>query len=237
MTTRHAGNQSTRTFEAVVMDIDGTLTTSDTLALTSEKLGLPGPELASISRGYQDGELSDEQVHELVLRRWQASGKANRPDMERIFRSLPLRDDALDLISRIHAMSLSSCLITSSMDFYAEVMADRLSVANFYANLRLHFNDGDGSLNGMEFTKEAAFLKREQLENFCSKKGISPDQVMVIGNADNDQEMFEITGNGVLLSDDGNGELASTAWRVVSSLTEAADLLHSPRARWFRWRR
>ncbi|MEO5878398.1 MAG: HAD-IB family phosphatase [Streptosporangiaceae bacterium] len=219
------------------MDIDGTLTTCDTLALTSEKLGLPGSELATISRSFQDGSLSEEQVHDLVLRRWQSSGKANRIDMEKIFRSLPLRDDAFDLIARIRAMSLPSCLITSSMDFYAEIMAERLSVMNFYANLRLQFDARDGTLSGLEFTKEAAFLKRAQLEKFCSAHDITPDQVMVIGNAENDQEMFEVTGNGVLLSDEGTGELAGTAWQVVSSLTEAADLLTPRRSRWFRWRK
>ncbi|GAB3659584.1 hypothetical protein GCM10027589_20810 [Actinocorallia lasiicapitis] len=213
------------TFKAVAMDIDGTLTTCDTLSLTSGILGLPGSELAVISRGYQDGSLSTEQVHALVLGRWKSSGKANRTDLEGIFRSLPVRADAGRLIKRIEKLSLGACLITSSMDYYAQVMCDRLGVADFFANVRLYFDENAGELRDMEFTKDAAGLKRKQILEYCANRGLRPSEVMVIGNAENDLEMFEVTGNGVLLSDDPEGPLSAAAWRTVGSLAEAADLL------------
>lgn len=213
-----------RAFKAVAMDIDGTLTSCDTLGLTSTMLGLPAKELAAVNLGYMRGELTYEQTRESVLRRWCASGRADRDRMAEIFHSMPLRTDAFRLLARIRENSLHSCLITSSMDFYAQTMAERLGVPDYYANVLLDF-DESGGLCGMEFTKEAALLKREQLLAFCREKGIAPEEVMVIGNADNDREMFEVTGNGVLIGDEGGGALAAGAWRTVRSLSEAADLL------------
>ncbi len=216
---------SGRSFKAVAMDIDGTLTDCDTLGLTSERLGLPVPELASINKGYLQGTLTHEQTRELVLSRWRSSGKADRSQMESIFRSMPLRNDVFRLIRRIKERSLHSCLITSSMDFYAQVMAKRLGVTDYYANVLLTFDEGDGALSGMEFSKDAALLKQEQLMNFCTAKGISPEDVLVLGNAHNDRAMFEVTGNGVLIGGDDDEDLASSAWRTVGSLAEVVDLL------------
>lgn len=211
-------------FQAVVLDIDGTLTTRQSLAAASAALGLPPADLVTIIEELLDGRTAASAVREAVLRRWSASPRANRGYLRRLFGSHPLRPEAHRLVRRIKQLNLHACLITSSMNLFAQTIAARLAVEDWYANIRLDFDDA-GRLRDLSFTREAASLKRHQLLDFCARKGVHPHDVAVIGDDDNDRDMFATTGNGIFVSHSHATRSISEARHAVGTLGEAIAVL------------
>jgi HAD superfamily phosphoserine phosphatase-like hydrolase len=221
------GADAVRTFKAVVIDIDGTLTAADSLTATSAELGMPVEELVRLSYGCHTGQIPYAQARHLLLERWSASGPVSQTRLDTLFHRLPLRPDAPHLIERVHALGLPVALVSSSMSLYARIVADRLGVGESYANVQLSF-DANGILADLSFTLDTVGLKHRQLLDFCSRHHLLPGEVMAIGDADNDVALFTATGNGVLLAEEAVGDLADRAWQVVPTLTRAAELLLTP---------
>jgi HAD superfamily phosphoserine phosphatase-like hydrolase len=213
------------TFQAVALDIDGTLTAGGSVPVTSAALGLPAGELAELIQSMQNGVITESEFRTSVVRRWRAGGRAYRSWLHEFFESISLRADAFELAAHIQRMNLPACLITSSMDLFAGVIAARLAIDDTYANIKLHF-DRNGILSDITFTQNAANLKSSHLLDFCAHRGnISPHKVMVIGDNDNDIDIFSLTGNGIFLDNPTASHLRLHARHTISSLRDAIPLL------------
>lgn len=214
-----------RSFAALVLDIDLTLTLDDSITELVRGLRVPPAELAEFGRACQRGTLTQPVADRRLLALLRAGqGLLRRDQLLRIFRAIRLRPAALPLVAAARARGLRVCLISSSYDLYVRLIARRLGVREYYPNVRLGFGPA-GVLRELRFSMDLAGTKHRQLHEFCHRHGLRPAEVLVVGDDRNDAELFACTGNGVLLRREGNRELAAGAWLAADELAEITGLL------------
>jgi HAD superfamily phosphoserine phosphatase-like hydrolase len=214
-----------RSFDAVVLDIDDTLTLDNSLTELIRKLGGRLEDLAAFADSCRVPAADPAVLKARFLKLLHAHHRrVTRDRIARIFSDIRLRPEAVPLIAGIRASARPVCLISSSFDMYVKIVANRLGIGEYYWNIRLSFGASE-ALTGVDFTPEAADLKHQQLHHFCRRRGLDPARVLVVGDNNNDLEMFTCTGNGVLMASARNHDLTEHAWRVVTDLNHVARFL------------
>lgn len=206
----------------VVLDVDETLTERNSWSELTLGLGASIEDHLVIYRRLNAGELTVEQAAAQVVELWRATGNATRPAMDAIFARTPLRAGAVELVSWLGRNGFLAVLISGSMDLFVADVARRLGVAVWYANAHLTFGTG-GELTALRYEANQGAAKLRQLEELCSARNFDIRTVTVVGDGENDAELFAATGRGILLA----GDLSPRydAWRIVSRLEEIPAIL------------
>jgi len=207
------------------LDICGTLAPVDSwLALTRDMGGSVERHL-EIFHTYRDGQITYEESRVQLIGLWRATGHANRADMTEIFRSWPLEVAAAPLVDDLRARGWQPVIITGAVDLYAQVVAERLGVSDWYANTALEF-DADGQLVTYHYILDQSAEKVRQLAEFCQRRGLEAGAALAIGDGPNDLGLFQATGRGILLdTPQGTDALKAAAWRTVARLGDVTPLL------------
>ena len=209
--------------KAIIFDIDKTLSEDTSWLSLTRELGGSADEHLRIYEDYKNGLIKYDGAVHALLSLWRATGNANKPFFRQVFENLPLAPGAQEAVS--HAKSQARvCLITGSMDLYAETVAQKLAVDEWYANTTLHWDD-HGVLHGMDYELNQAKRKLEQLTEFCKKHAISPEECIIFGDSDNDILLFEATKRGVAVGNDVPEELKAVAWKMIGSVSELPTVL------------
>jgi phosphoserine phosphatase len=211
--------------KAVAFDIDGTLAPGVSWLDLTAGLGAAPERHQEIFRAFLAGEIDYPESKVQLLGLWQGTGKANKAAMTRIFSAWPLAPGAEEVIA-VLKQRYRLCLITGSMSLYAEVVAARLGIDDWYANTRLDW-DESGNLIDYHYVKDQAGQKLLDLQSFCAKYGLKPEECVAVGDSDNDRAIFDATKHGVLIAATGepSTELAPHAWRTIRTLTQLPELL------------
>jgi HAD superfamily phosphoserine phosphatase-like hydrolase len=210
--------------EAVVFDIDGTLTEDISWTALTRDLGGSVEDHMAIFNAFREGRIDYPTSKYQLIRLWQATGNANKAFIEHLFTSWPIRLEAPALMRWLLDENYTLGLITGSLDLYAKAIAGRLGIENYYANTELIF-DAQDNLVDFHYELNQAKKKVEQLQAFCESKGITIKGCVVVGDGDNDLELFRETGRGVLVGDAPSRELVESAWKRIGSLSEIKGLL------------
>ncbi len=158
---------------------------------------------------------------------WQSTGNANKKRISEIFNTLHIRPEAPELVRWLKTSGYTVCLITGSVSLYAQHVADKLEIEQYYANSELYF-DNDGNLSGFHYTADQAAVKAEQLNQFCRKNDIEPTDCYAVGDSDNDIELFTATKRGVLLQGGSENEaLKAAAWKTITNLSEVRVIIQA----------
>ena len=211
--------------KAVIFDIDGTLTPNNSWTAFTKDLGASVDNHLEIYQSHRNGQIGLKESKDQLITMWHATGNANKQYIESMYEKWPIQQEAEEVVDGLKASGFIICLITGSVDLYASHISKRLGVANYYANAALHF-DTKNDLVSFDYTLDQAVVKLRQLTEFCKKNGLKLDECVAIGDSDNDIMLFEQTGHGILIENDGaSPELRQAAWRTVESLSQVKDLL------------
>ena len=210
--------------EAVVLDLDETLTDENSLTGTLRELGGSLAGLAELGACHRAGTLGRQEVLDGFLALLTEKGPVTRARLEAVFAGFTVRKDSKLLVRQIIESGRPAALISSSFDLYVASMAKQLGVGQHYSNIALQFSPTD-TLMSVDFDLDTASRKHQQLHDFCRTNDVEPQHVLVVGDYDNDREMFACTGNGVLLAGDHNRHLYDSARWVVTSLQEVMDIM------------
>ncbi len=213
-------------FEAVVFDIDGTLTEEISWTALTRDLGGSVEDHMAIFNALREGRIDYLTSKLQLIDLWRATGNANKAFMEHLFANWPIRPEAPDLVRWLVEEGYTLGLITGSLDLYANSVAGQLGIENYYANTELVF-DTDGNLVDFHYELDQAKKKLEQFQMFCGSKDIAAKDCVVVGDGDNDLELFRKTGHGVLVGDAPSQDLIEVAWKRIDSLGEIKVLLSS----------
>jgi phosphoserine phosphatase len=206
----------------VVLDVDETLTERNSWSELTLGLGASLEDHLAIYRRLNAGELTVEHAAAQVVELWRATGKATRPAMEAIFARTPLREGAVELVRWLGRNGFLAVLLSGSMDLFVADIARRLGVDTWYANAHLTFDAG-GGLTGLRYEANQGAAKLRRLEELCAARNLDIRTVTVVGDGENDAELFTATGRGILLAGDFSPRY--NAWRVVSRLDEIPAIL------------
>ncbi|HSX35457.1 MAG TPA: HAD-IB family phosphatase [Patescibacteria group bacterium] len=208
-----------------VLDICGTLAPEDSwLALTRDMGGLVERHL-QIFHDYREGRITYPESQDQLIGLWRATGKANRTAMRAIFESWPLDDASVPLVKTLRAHGYLPLIITGAVDLYAEVIAAKLGIEDWYANTPLVFDDA-GNLVTYHYDLDQSGKKVRQLSEFCARHGFAMEQAIAFGDGPNDVGLFEATGHGIWLETPKyDNELRPLAWRTITRLADGIALL------------
>jgi HAD superfamily phosphoserine phosphatase-like hydrolase len=208
-------------FKAVVFDIDGTLSPEVSWLALTRDLGAPVAQHIKIYTDYKEGKADYSTSKTQLMSLWQSTGNAHKTFFDQLFEALPLDPIARQIV-QIARQDRLVCLITGSMDLYAQTVATKLGIKQWYANTTLYW-DEHGHLVDMDYELNQANKKLKQFRQFCRKNGLAAEDCLVLGDGENDEELFAACKYGVLISDDQESE--THAWKVISQLADFKQIL------------
>ncbi len=211
-------------FEAVVLDIDGTLSPEVSWYALTQGLGASAIQHKVIYDAYRNSEITYEDSKRQLIGLWQATGNANKTYMERLFETWDFYPGVAQAVEGIQQDGYETCIITGSFDIWAKAVAERLKVKHWFANTETVW-DEHGNLVDMHYEIQQGKKKLEQLEAFCSGMGIKPEQCLAVGDSENDIDLFVRTGHGVAVGETIDEALAQTAWKTVKTFPEIKGML------------
>ncbi|MDP3948437.1 MAG: HAD-IB family phosphatase [bacterium] len=210
--------------KAVVFDIDGTLSPHVSWTKLTALLGAQVSELNKIYDDLKNGKAEYEESKRAVLRLWESGGKLNKVRLKEIFNNWELKPEAGFVIDYLRSKGYIICLITGSMDLYAEIIAKRLGIVFWYANTVLHWKE-NGELQDLSYELDADKKKCGQFTEFCSKQSLLPTECVVVGDDANDIGLFELSEHGVAVLSPSSSILDSVAWKRINNLSQLKDIL------------
>ncbi|MFJ9446719.1 HAD family hydrolase [Kitasatospora sp. NPDC101235] len=212
-----------RPFDAVIADVDDTLTLDNSAAELLTAAGIPLQRLGELIRESESGRLSQAAADRRLLELLTSNGPLTRTTAGAVFAKVRLRPPVPAMIRGFQRAGLRVGLVSASFNTYVAGMAARLGVTDWYSNVQLGFAENE-SLSTVEFTIDAATLKHRQLHDFCARYGLHPSRVLVAGDSGYDLQMFACTGRGALLAFPHNSHLQPHAWQVIDRIDELAGL-------------
>lgn len=209
--------------ELVCFDVDGTLVDGNSWLILAESLGCSSQNAFDIFGRCQRGEITFTEGEKLLTKMYQNSGNANKTFIKNLFDSVDIRSEARDLISYLRKKGYKIYLISGAIDIYVESVTKKLNVDGFYANSSLEF-DSEGVLQKINYRESQGEIKVEQLRNLVNNLGINIEQVVFVGDSENDIEVFKTTKHGITFYNSPE-ELKKVSWKIVNSLSEIKGLL------------
>jgi phosphoserine phosphatase len=191
---------------ALVVDIDGTLWSSNSWLELTKGLGADVNKHTRIFSEYKNGRISYPESKTQLIGLWQGTGNANKPFVTKLLKSWKLDARSYDLINLLKSRGFKTSIITSSFDLWAGEVSSTLNTDEFYYNTKTLWDDNN-ELIDYDYNLDQTGKKLSQFNSFCHKYDLKPEDCLVIGDGENDIELFKITGNGVLVGDNQNKEL------------------------------
>ena len=135
--------------KAIVFDIDGTLSSDISWSKITNELGASVPNLERFYEDLKKGRLTLEDGQGAMVTLWRGKeGNLTKEKLLGIFDRWTLKEDAVNLFSYLKEKGYLTCLITGSVDLFAEVIAKKVEADFWYANSKLVW-DKDGNLQNL----------------------------------------------------------------------------------------
>ncbi len=212
-------------YKAVIFDVDGTLTTTNSWNEITGALGANEEEHHRIYLARKSGALQLDQARNLLIALWRNTGNANEDFMRQVFKRTRLRPGAKQAIEYLHTKGYMTCLITGSNNLFAQEVAHLTKIQNFYANAAFIFGP-DGHLVDYEYEINQGAKKLEQLKDYCQIKNIKLKDCVVVGDGANDIEMMKASGLGIaVLTEEEDQEIEKYARFKIKKLTQIKNIL------------
>lgn len=213
-----------RSIKAVVFDIDGTLSPDISWTKITHELGSSVPDHERIYENFKERKLTLEEGQEAMLLLWRGEGGVlRREKLVGILDKWILKNDVIEVFRFLKRMGILTCLITGSIDLFAEIIAKKVDADFWFANTELIW-DKNNNLENLIFEPDAGKKKLNQFFEFCSQNNLRPQECLVVGDDSNDIQLFKTTGRGVAVESSTSYVLDDVAWKKISKLKEIKGL-------------
>lgn len=193
----------------VVLDVDSTLIQNEVIDLIANVVGC-GADVASITKTAMHGDLDFEQAL-----RARVALFAGQPVevLERAWENLELTPGARTFVRTLKRLGFKIAIVSGGFTFFTDRLKAELELDYAFAN-RLATRRGvlTGDLDGPIVDRQR---KATLLAHMATTEGISPDQVVAVGDGANDIDMLEAAGLGIAFNaKPAAAEVADTAVSV-----------------------
>ncbi len=218
------GNDKDNKIKAAVFDIDGTLSPDISWTKVTLQLGLRVSHHLEIYEKFRSGAMSYDEGRKAILSLWTSLGPLSKSRLTEIFENWELRKGAVPIFQYLKSKGYITCLISGSVDLFAEVVAKKVGADFWYANTSLIWDD-KGNLVDMIYERNASWKKLEQLKEFCASNSLKLDECAIVGDDSNDIEVFKATGKGIAVESPTSEAVEPYAWRMADDLEEIKNIL------------
>ena len=180
-----------RSRRLVCFDMDSTLIQVEVIDELAKAAGV-GEQVAAITESAMQGEID---FSESFRRRMALLEGMEESVLKEIAESLPITEGAARLISHLRHFGYKVAILSGGFTYFANYLKEKLGVDYVYAN-QLDFENGKltGKVKGDIVDGQ---MKAKLLLKIAEEEGISPEQVIAVGDGANDLPMLAIAGLGV----------------------------------------
>lgn len=172
----------------VVFDCDSTIIQAEVIDELAKIAGVDR-EVRQMTREAMSGALD---FNEAIRRRVKLLRGLPVDKLELLARSISLTPGTEELISALRTMGYKIAVISGGFSFFTNYLKERLNLDYVFAN-ELEIEDGivTGNISGGIIDAEK---KGEILMEIARREGVSPDQVVAVGDGANDRFMLQNAG-------------------------------------------
>jgi phosphoserine phosphatase len=209
--------------KVICFDVNGTLVKENSWGIFTQGDELIEKEIEDIFDGYYSGKTSIDNAWQQLVVILKKTGRANKDFILNCWDKDMLKEGAEEIINYLKEKGYKIYLISCSIDIYLQCIVKKLGLNGFYAGSHLIF-DSAGELEKItsECVKGRGF-KREKLKELAEKEGVLLEDIIFVGDGDNDVEVFEMTKHGIAIGE--NEKLLSCSWKQIKSLMEIKEIL------------
>jgi len=180
-----------RSRRLVCFDMDSTLIQTEVIDELAQVAGV-GDQVAAITEAAMRGELD---FAESFRRRLALLKGLDESVLQGIAESLPITDGAERLIRHLKHFGYKVAILSGGFTYFANHLQQQLGIDYVYAN-ELDFANGQltGEVKGEIIDGQ---MKAKLLTELAAQEGISPEQVIAVGDGANDLPMLAIAGLGI----------------------------------------
>lgn len=180
-----------RSRRLVILDVDSTLIQNEVINLLADEAGV-GAEVSAVTELAMRGEIDFE---ESLRRRVGALEGLDESAMARVTKAIEVTPGARTFIRTLKRMGMKTAIVSAGFTRFADGLATELEIDYSLSNT-LDVQDGKltGRLAGeiVDGARKASFLL-----DLAENEGISPGQVVAVGDGANDLEMLAVAGLGI----------------------------------------
>ena len=175
----------------VCFDMDSTLIQTEVIDELARVAGV-GDQVASITESAMRGEID---FSESFRRRLGLLKGLDETVLQGIAENLPITDGAERLIRHLKHFGYKVAILSGGFTYFANHLKQKLGIDYVYAN-ELDFEKGKltGEVKGEIIDGK---MKAKLLTELAEQEGISPEQVIAVGDGANDLPMLAIAGLGI----------------------------------------
>ncbi len=180
-----------RSRRLVCFDMDSTLIQTEVIDELARVAGV-GDQVATITESAMRGEID---FAESFRRRLGLLKGLEESVLQGIAENLPITEGAERLIRHLKHFGYKVAILSGGFTYFADYLKQKLGIDYVYAN-ELDFDNGrlTGKVKGDIIDGQ---MKAKLLTQLASQEGISPEQVIAVGDGANDLPMLAIAGLGI----------------------------------------
>ena len=178
----------------VVFDCDSTIIQAEVIDELAKVAGV-GDAVKKMTERAMKGELDYTQA---VKARVRLLKGLKVEQLQMLTRTINLTPGTEELVTALHAMGYKVGVISGGFSFFTDYLKDRLNLDYVYAN-ELMVADGvvTGEIQGLIVDAER---KGQIIQEIAATEGISPDQIVAVGDGANDRFMLQNAGLAIAFS-------------------------------------
>jgi HAD superfamily phosphoserine phosphatase-like hydrolase len=134
------------------------------------------------------------------------------------------KEGAEEIISYLKEKGYKIYLISCSIDAYLNHIAREMGLDGVYAGSHLMFDDSSELVLIESECMEGSNFKKKSLERLVEEEEASVQDIVFVGDGDNDIEAFKMTGHGIAMGSKSR-ELLKNSWKQIDNLLQIKEIL------------
>lgn len=210
--------------KVIFCDVDKTLTKGNTWFALTEALHGDVEKHFQLYSQYMKESISFEEMKKGLFEMWEEGygAKISKRVLEDILFRIQLRGEVFSTFLELRNKGYTLCLVSSSIDIFVKMVAERLQLENWFANAHLVFDDENHWID-FSYDKNEAELKLKQIREFLQTNNIAENECLVIGEGAGEVELFKHYP-GVAINSEYES-LKKLAWREIKYLPTILQVL------------
>jgi phosphoserine phosphatase len=208
----------------ICFDVNGTLVEENSWEIFTQGDKLIEKEIEEIFKEYYSRNKSIDDAWNELVTLLKKTGRANKNFISNCGNSATTyKDGAKEIIEYLKEKGYKIYLISCSIDIHLKRMVEDLRIDGFYAGSHLMFDDlGELEMISSECVKGKEY-KKDKLNELAEKENINIEDIIFVGDGDNDIGVFEMTKHGIAIGE--NEKLLNCSWKQIKSLKEIKNIL------------
>jgi phosphoserine phosphatase len=205
-------------FKAIVFDIDETLTDFVSWISLTQDLGESIEKHSKIYSDLVSNMISLVEAEKAIISNWNNSKPLTKETITSIISKWKYRDHALKMIQKLKKEYIVVFISGAIQPFYDKVCQE-FGITQRYNLNEFHYKKN--ILSRIKYTP----VKKNAFRKFLNNNSLKANQVVVVGDGDNDIDMFTKAGYSFLFSKSNNSHLEKYCDKVIKSFKELELLL------------